>query len=113
PTSVRTIRTHGARRRCMPSCRAILVRGSALRPSAAHAGAHYRIARQLYDSATPRAGVTIGAVRGILFLTAVGLLALTMGTRSTVSGQIIRSDKVLRSGIDAVTVTATVLDADG
>jgi len=52
-------------------------------------------------------------VRGILLLTAVGLLALTVGTRSTVSGQIIRSDKVLRSGIDAVTVTATVLDADG
>jgi len=52
-------------------------------------------------------------VRGILLLTAVGLLALTVGARSTVSGQIIRSDKVLRSGIDAVTVTATVLDADG
>ena len=52
-------------------------------------------------------------MRGILLLTAVGLLALTVGARSTVSGQIIRSDKVLRSGIDAVTVTATVLDADG
>ena len=50
----------------------------------------------------------------MLPLSAVGLLALSaaIGAQNT-SGQIIRSDRVLRSGIDVVAVTVTVLDAEG
>jgi len=43
---------------------------------------------------------------------ALGLLALTTA-EIPATDQIIRGDRVLRSGVDVVAVTATVLDADG
>ena len=44
----------------------------------------------------------------------LSLLALAIATVSaTRPQQIIRGDRVLRSGVDVVAVTATVLDADG
>jgi VWFA-related protein len=41
------------------------------------------------------------------------LFALVIVTTSATPQQIIRSDRVLRSGVDVVAVTATVLDAEG
>jgi VWFA-related protein len=49
----------------------------------------------------------------VLPLSAAGLLALSVAIGAQDPGQAIRSDKVLRSGIDAVAVTVTVLDAEG
>ena len=43
----------------------------------------------------------------------LSLLALAIATVSATTQQIQRSDRVVRSGVDIVTVTATVLDADG
>ncbi len=43
----------------------------------------------------------------------LGLTALAIATASAAPQQIQRSDRVLRSGVDVVAVTATVLDAEG
>lgn len=60
-------------------------------------------------------------MRGTVPTLAASLVALLFVTqafdaaqaRPTATDQIIRSDKVLRSGVDIVTVTATVFDGDG
>jgi Ca-activated chloride channel family protein len=60
-------------------------------------------------------------VRGLAGTLAASLVALlgvsspfdAAQTRPDTTDQIIRSDRVLRSGVDIVTVTATVFDADG
>lgn len=49
---------------------------------------------------------------GALFLL-VAFSAVLSGPTGAGSSQLVRSDQVLRSGVDVVTVTATVLDADG
>ena len=43
----------------------------------------------------------------------LSLLALAIVTTSATPQQIVRGDRVLRSGVDVVAVTATVVDADG
>jgi Ca-activated chloride channel homolog len=51
----------------------------------------------------------------VLRLLSLTLLAIALSGTSgpAASPQLVRSDQVLRSGVDIVTVTATVLDADG
>jgi Ca-activated chloride channel homolog len=52
------------------------------------------------------------AVSRLLSLTLLAI-ALSGASGPAASPQLVRSDQVLRSGVDIVTVTATVLDADG
>ena len=52
-------------------------------------------------------------VRPTRLVAILGLTALAIATASATPQQIQRSDRVLRSGVDVVAVTATVLDAEG
>ncbi len=52
-------------------------------------------------------------VRPTRLVAILGLTALAIATASATPRQIQRSDRVLRSGVDVVAVTATVLDAEG
>jgi Ca-activated chloride channel family protein len=52
-------------------------------------------------------------VRPTRLVAILSLLALAIVTPSATPQQILRSDRVLRSGVDVVAVTATVLDAEG
>jgi Ca-activated chloride channel homolog len=52
-------------------------------------------------------------VRPTRLVAMLGLTALTIATPSATPQQILRSDRVLRSGVDIVAVTATVLDEEG
>jgi Ca-activated chloride channel family protein len=52
-------------------------------------------------------------VRRFLHLASVGFLMLAIGTTPVTSDQAIRSDRLIRSGVDVVAVTVTVLDGEG
>jgi VWFA-related protein len=52
-------------------------------------------------------------VRPTRLVAILSLLALAIVTPSATPQQILRSDRVLRSGVDVVAVTATVFDAEG
>jgi VWFA-related protein len=52
-------------------------------------------------------------VRGVRLIPCLGLLALALDPAAATAPQIVRSDRILRSGVDIVAVTATVLDGEG
>jgi VWFA-related protein len=52
-------------------------------------------------------------VRGVRLIACLGLLALALDPAAATAPQIVRSDRILRSGVDIVAVTATVLDGEG
>jgi Ca-activated chloride channel homolog len=52
-------------------------------------------------------------VRPSRLVAILGLTVLAIATASATPQQILRSDRILRSGVDVVAVTATVLDAEG